>query len=189
MLVPTSERAHPKHTPPGRHVRDVIKPLNRLKRGSASSLRRGMSTCDPSRPRRCYPLLRRINALCRGSRPPRGGRGLKQHLHLALTLIARRRPPRGGRGLKPERLPDWHYRGASPPARGARIETTAIEQHDHRPAASPPARGARIETSSLEPSRWPPGGRPPRGGRGLKHNELDQIAEQYKVAPRAGGAD
>src|ERR1035437_4689923 len=53
----------------------------------------------------------------------------------------------------------------SPPARGARIETTVVS-FVHRMSTSPPARGARIETISKK-----------------------QVTAPSAVAPRAGGED
>ena|ERR1035437_7719111 len=74
-----------------------------------------------------------------------------------------RRPPRGGRGLKQVRHRIISHSVASPPARGAGIETG--------PACRSPPRPRR----------------PPRGGRGLKQRRSQIVAPQ-RVSPPARGA-
>ena len=76
------------------------------------------------------------------------------------------RPPRGGRGLKLWRAGRGGDVDASPPARGAWIETLDLLGGDHAASKSPPARGAWIETA-----------------------QSSTRARTRAVAPRAGGVD
>ena len=62
-------------------------------------------------------LAEEVFAPC-GSRPPRGGRGLK-FKKSNLTESLARRPPRGGRGLKSV-IPDYKGAGKGRPPRGGR---------------------------------------------------------------------
>jgi hypothetical protein len=97
-------------------------------------------------------------------RPPCGGRGLKPLAAPLQPLGLERRPPCGGRGLK--RLRDLRSRGS--------------------PAASPPVRGAWIETRHSRANTCTTSGRPPCGGRGLKHRR-PQHAHPFARRPPCGG--
>ena len=171
--------------------------------------------CGPASPsaRRAWVETPRmtLSPTTTGSRPPRGGRGLKHTIfakpgrtigspsarrawvetiernRLAL-LRGSSRPPRGGRGLKHGYdvlvvLPP----GRRPPRGGRGLKHRPASRNCTWPPTRRPPRGGRGLKLATLAGIGVGFGRPPRGGRGLKHPQLRDPGHGDPVALREEG--